>query len=119
MRAVQTLRVGEQCGPPAFAPVTWFAVLVSVFSLSVCKSNLGNLDFLHGVVGPVEDRELSKDERLYVPTSSVSFGKVAPAVWVATERPEKAKQFVSLPRAPFAQEFENLPPQIDLILHRI
>jgi hypothetical protein len=99
--------------------VTWFAVPAVVSCLAICKANLCDLDFLHGVIGPVEDRIFSKDKHLYLPTAWVSLGKITAAVWIATERPEQGKEIVSFLRPPFGQEFEDLSPQIDLIVHRI
>jgi hypothetical protein len=104
-----------------FAAAPWFAVLVAGFSLSICKSNLRDLDFFDGVIGPVENGVISKNEHLYLylPTNWISLDKVTPAMGIATESPEQPNQLVALLRAPFSQEFEHLPPQIDLILHRI
>ena len=119
IRRPPTLELAKRSGPPASAPVTWFAVLVCLSCLSICKSDLRDLNFFHGVVGPVEDRVLSEDEHLDVSTCLVSLGEITAPVWIATKRPKEGKQFVSLRRAPFAEEFKNLSPQIDLILDRI
>jgi len=71
------------------------------------------------MISPIEHGILSKDKHLNLATTPVPLCKVATAMGVATDRSEKRKKFVSLRRPPLTQEFEYLPPQIDLILHRV
>jgi hypothetical protein len=96
----------------------WFAAPLSVFSLSIRQSNHRDFHFFHWVIAPVEDRVLPKNQHLYLPAGFVPLSEIASTMWLAAESAEKPKEFVALLRTTLALELENLPPKINLILHR-